>query len=130
MKTIFSDTISYLLCNAKFQSYCTNVSTYSNAPSVHCTAPTVNCITLTVYAVPTSHCYLPGVVPPRTTTGSAPTGSSPLGTLLHGSSGRRSVLSLLTRARAIQQKEQELMEVYQEIPGSVKTTNRRHCLYL
>ncbi|XP_042887291.1 KH domain-containing, RNA-binding, signal transduction-associated protein 2-like, partial [Penaeus japonicus] len=33
------------------------------------------------------------------------------------SGNRRSVLSLLTRARAMQQKEQELMEVYHDIPG-------------
>ncbi|XP_069175473.1 KH domain-containing, RNA-binding, signal transduction-associated protein 2 [Procambarus clarkii] len=34
-----------------------------------------------------------------------------------GGGGRRSVLSLLTRARAMQQKEQELMDVYHELPG-------------
>ncbi|CAL4064274.1 unnamed protein product, partial [Meganyctiphanes norvegica] len=32
-------------------------------------------------------------------------------------SSRRSVLSLLTRARAIQQKEQELLDVYHDLPG-------------
>ncbi|XP_068207219.1 KH domain-containing, RNA-binding, signal transduction-associated protein 2-like [Palaemon carinicauda] len=34
-----------------------------------------------------------------------------------GGSSRRSVLSLLTRARAMQQKEQELMDVYHDLPG-------------
>ena len=33
-----------------------------------------------------------------------------------GNGSKRSVLALLTRARAIQQKEQELIDIYQDVP--------------